>query len=475
MVQWGDPIPVDGQQPTWLADSDECQCRSRATGRWLACVKNRAIWENLTHIRLPVDHWAYPAIQKGFTPWQGGEAAPDDWDGGQVLLRDGDFINHPFATSANWMRGLDGDPTKMAYLDIIGYRKRTEPEAVETLKQAAPASFRGPVSIGAALKPFKWGDPVKPAPQPSITPEFIALVVTERDGLRKRVTDLLNANNREVELKREAVHGLNLYRSRCRDLEAEFEKLWSSFEQSQDDLATLRAEADERVRAMMSPPPTQAVPTDLTITITGPQGCGKTVLAKVLRHVFTKIGARHINGGGESTDLPLSTGEMLRNILTDRDVTIIDTETPPPAPDVVAEEAPEYVFGPWMAPCARPIGSYVQIRNVVLCRTFPVSQVKISEPQEDSIQGRLSDCMTRAAYRIGEWHPHHPGEMPVTGDTQVQVCTRSGDIQPAARADEFEWESLTSSVVAFRPVAAPNTATVTINGSYLYLGAEAAE
>lgn len=429
MVQWGDPIPVDGQRPAWLADDDVIVTPIHDGSGWcdVGGPAHHYVFEGdssrqiktVTHIRLPVDHWAYPAIQKGFTPWQGGEAAPDDWGGGEVLWGDG-REDLPCA-DVMWRRFEPIDE-----FEIIGYRKRTEPDAVETLKQAAPASFRGEIPKKVDLSSFRFKDPIKPkleggilfapTPQPSITAEFIAQVVTERDGLRKRVTDLLNANNGLVQERR--------------DLAAELESMRGAFERSQDDLATVTVERD-----LYRDNPLREVPTHLTITITGPQGCGKTRMANLLQEI---VGRRP---------------SKIRDIVGDNPVSVIDTETLPPAPDVVAEEAPEYVFGPWMAPCARPIGSYVQIRNMVLCRTFPVSQVKISEPQEDSIQGRLSDCMTRAAYRIGEWHPHHPGEMPVTDDTQVQVCTRSGDIQPAARADEFEWESLTASVVAFRPVA----------------------
>lgn len=63
-------------------------------------------------------------------------------------------------------------------------------------------------------------------PQPTITAEFIALVVKERDALRKRVTDLLEANNRLVEERRAS------------------ENWQAAFERSQDDLAMVTAERD---------------------------------------------------------------------------------------------------------------------------------------------------------------------------------------------------------------------------------------
>lgn len=325
-----------------------------------------------------------------------------------------------------------------------------QPDPVETLKQAAPASFRGAIDSEAMWLPpkkidlssFKWGDPIKPKPATEITAEFIAQVVTERDGLRKRVTDLLNANNGLVQERRDLA-------LRLRVAENEVEEMRSSFERSQDDLATLRAEADERLQAMMSPPPTQAVPDHLTITITGPQGCGKTLLATRFRHAFKMWGAE-VEG-----DLEVDREERnraIRDLVAGKPVTIIDIETPPPAPDVVAEEAPEYVFGPWVTPednraplfttrCHYNIGSTRS--DYINARIFP----------PDAEPTGCQRTRYRRAYRIGEWHPHHPGEMPVSDDTQVQVCTRTGDIQPAARADEFEWEDLATGVIAFRPVA----------------------
>jgi len=437
MVQWGDPIPVDGQRPAWLADDDVIQWSKSAERLWLprrginASVYDQSDYdENIKFIRLPVDHWAYPAILKGFTPWAGGEAAPDDWDEGEVLLRDRQSLP---AYCINRWRHLDTSD------DVIGYRKRTEAAAdpLETLKQAAPASFRGPVSIGAALKPFKWGDPIKPVPQPSITPEFIALVVTERDGLRKRVTDLLNANNGLVQERR--------------DLAAELESMRGTFERSQDDLATLRAEADERWQAMMSPPPTQAVPDHLTITITGPQGCGKTRFANGLKTLMLNIGASSVDGAKDE-GLAGSPRFLMEPAIKGKRVTIIDTQTPPAVSDVVAEEAPEYVFGPWLSAKQfekiQAVGTSFRWRRQPDLEPKPGIHTRKRLPRNLPIAHEYS-----RAYRIGEWHPHHPGEMPVTGDTQVQVCTRTGDIQPAARADEFEWEDVTTCVVAFRPVA----------------------
>lgn len=81
---------------------------------------------------------------------------------------------------------------------------------------AAPASYRDALDEESMFVP-QVADKL---------PEFIALVVNERDALRKRVTDLLEANNRLVEERRAS------------------ENWQAAFERSQDDLATVTAERD---------------------------------------------------------------------------------------------------------------------------------------------------------------------------------------------------------------------------------------
>lgn len=77
--------------------------------------------------RLPADHPYYIVKahneQHGtsFVPWFGGDHAPDDWDGGEVLFRSGrvlsgvglDWRHHPEAQWLSWGQG-----------GIIGYRAK---------------------------------------------------------------------------------------------------------------------------------------------------------------------------------------------------------------------------------------------------------------------------------------------------------------------------------------------------------------
>ena len=115
-------IKIDGKRPDWLK-GDEKIGIVWAHMRWdnlntpADCVRG---WEDsVAAIMLRADHPYYAATSNGFTYWPGGENAPDDWDGGEVLLRDHDGLCPP-AGIVTWER--------LEYSsDIIGYRKRAEP------------------------------------------------------------------------------------------------------------------------------------------------------------------------------------------------------------------------------------------------------------------------------------------------------------------------------------------------------------
>lgn len=116
MEEFGPEIAVDGM-PDWI-DGDELIMGKWSSG-WYDRLSARADcyaspWD-ITAIRLRTDHPYYTATEKGFTYWPGGEDAPDDWDGGDTLLRNGALCPQP----GTWAHGVDRD--------IIGYRKRSEP------------------------------------------------------------------------------------------------------------------------------------------------------------------------------------------------------------------------------------------------------------------------------------------------------------------------------------------------------------
>lgn len=55
-------------------------------------------------------------IERGFVPWKGGYEAPSDWDGGEVLARNGETWEWD-ATDCGWVHSGHGT-------DFIGYRRK---------------------------------------------------------------------------------------------------------------------------------------------------------------------------------------------------------------------------------------------------------------------------------------------------------------------------------------------------------------
>jgi len=121
-IKWGDPIECNGVRPEWLRDGEEIQFENTSDD-WLNGPAGRYTWdvrdECPISIKLPADHFAYTAIRAGFTPWAGGDSAPDDWDGGAVLLRG--RAQCPGALVTDWR-----DHEDLGGAKIIGYRKRTD-------------------------------------------------------------------------------------------------------------------------------------------------------------------------------------------------------------------------------------------------------------------------------------------------------------------------------------------------------------
>ena len=134
-IVWGDPISADndGKPLPWLKDDEKVYCHwddHTSSGHYhVDCVHG---WDEGFQIRLPAEHWAYPVIAKGFTPWAGGDVAPDDWEpGSPVLFRNGD---QPKQREWAWGPG-SGD-----YI-IIGYRRKADAaKHTASTPVAAPAS-----------------------------------------------------------------------------------------------------------------------------------------------------------------------------------------------------------------------------------------------------------------------------------------------------------------------------------------------
>lgn len=110
---FGPEIAVNGKRPDWLSKGMTFVAdHAAAPGHFHEVFDEH--FALLRAIRLPADSPIYKALDAGFEPWPGGDAAPADWDGGEVLRDDGDTT--PVFGPDAW----DGEPG-----GIIGYRKRT--------------------------------------------------------------------------------------------------------------------------------------------------------------------------------------------------------------------------------------------------------------------------------------------------------------------------------------------------------------
>jgi len=121
----GPEIPINGERPSWLGDDEKI-----AIG-WDANIAYKGFWGeaetevlyvsgwegSIKSIRLPVDHFAYKAIDAGFEPWGGGDTPSEDWDGGAVLLFEGKITSNPDEFTWDRLHGA---------MSVIGYRKRGE-------------------------------------------------------------------------------------------------------------------------------------------------------------------------------------------------------------------------------------------------------------------------------------------------------------------------------------------------------------
>lgn len=175
-IIWGDPIeagsvgyPVRGEKPAWLA-SDEPIAAMGDHHTWYKSARIGIgpefdiAWLQIVAFKLPADHWAYEPIAAGFTPWAGGESckAPDDWDGGEVMVSGGSRSNNYVDTSLGWKKNNRGP---------IGYHRRTasaEYQAVQTLAQRIAEHFNHPLqpheptvfgavnALGRLFEAVKW-------------------------------------------------------------------------------------------------------------------------------------------------------------------------------------------------------------------------------------------------------------------------------------------------------------------------------
>lgn len=91
--------------------------------------------------------------QEPFEPWAGGDAAPEDWDQGDVLRYDGYVGSQDNPNGYTWKRGYDHKPG-VDPADIIGIRrKRTA--AAQPERRMTEAEARNLFRIAEGGAPFE--------------------------------------------------------------------------------------------------------------------------------------------------------------------------------------------------------------------------------------------------------------------------------------------------------------------------------
>jgi len=123
-IEWGKPIAVDGKRPAWLRDSDQLMHHDKFSDNWHGeCVRwwvyeLKDDWPLTDLICLPANSPVYTALEAGFVPWAGGDTAPADWDGGEVLWESGSL-----SSPGDWRHTAKYAEYKAR---IIGYKRKAE-------------------------------------------------------------------------------------------------------------------------------------------------------------------------------------------------------------------------------------------------------------------------------------------------------------------------------------------------------------
>lgn len=199
---WGALIACGGVRPTWLADDEQCALRhyvphhGLSSGvRGLSPLPPSAIsWNDLRSFSLRADHPYYVATAQGFTYWPGGPNAPEDWDGGTVLLGDRSQYTPPIGW---WHQSPQIDRNVIGYRRKTGATEHVESDADHTPHEYKMAGIDTCCRCGNA-ETHSVHSSRFPTPQQRET----ATLVAENDRLTKRANELLTANNQLVETNR---------------------------------------------------------------------------------------------------------------------------------------------------------------------------------------------------------------------------------------------------------------------------------
>lgn len=185
MTDWGYEITVEGVRPAWLTDDSPVSWRHFGSSEWTTGTANALPWTGSKYyrpgpyVRLPADHWAYRALDAGFEPWPGGDNAPDDWDGGDVLWDDGFVGTVPLINLWN-RKNINPE-----YAYVIGYHRKSEPtlrtsdEALRRMEALVRRMAADALKV-AKLSIYDYGNDldeareiVKLLPEPPVDPDLL--------------------------------------------------------------------------------------------------------------------------------------------------------------------------------------------------------------------------------------------------------------------------------------------------------------
>jgi hypothetical protein len=102
-------------------------------------------------------------VPEGMVPWAGGDSAPDDWDGGAVMIRDGSIYLHNNHPAGRWLHGQQ----RVKYyphrddLDIIAYTPSTSVRSAgerERMREIAAALKKRMDRACDRTRPYKGRD-----------------------------------------------------------------------------------------------------------------------------------------------------------------------------------------------------------------------------------------------------------------------------------------------------------------------------
>lgn len=202
-IEWGATIPVNGKKPDWLGESDIVFATYKDyCGEYVATESHypasRCDWSRVSEFQLLASHPYYLATSKGFTYWPGGDSAPDDWDGGEVLFAGGQNGHKTGVLTGRinfWQHG-----NIMRQWNIIGYKRKAVPSAAP-----APLDFTKPIQTrdGRPVRILCTDGRNKTHPVAGYIGDDTAISMWGIEGSRvknkQRFDDLINAPDVRVE------------------------------------------------------------------------------------------------------------------------------------------------------------------------------------------------------------------------------------------------------------------------------------